>query len=278
MKETDYSHYLAAVDAIRSSIDFKPEIGMVLGSGLGDLADEVENPVILPYQSLPNWPVSTVSGHKGRLVLGTLYGKKVLVQQGRVHFYEGYAPVDLAFAVRVMFLLGIEKLIVTNAAGGVNPTFKAGDVMLITDHIGFPAMAGFNPLAGMNDERFGVRFPDMSQSYDRAYAEKVREIAARKNIPLQSGTYVWLSGPTYETPAEIRCLHSIGADAVGMSTVPEVIAARHVGMRVIGFSGITNAGSHDGEAKTAHEEVLAAADTIGPKIISILKELLPQMD
>lgn len=278
MKETDYSHYLAAVDAIRSSIDFKPEIGIVLGSGLGDLADEVENPVILPYQSLPNWPVSTVSGHKGRLVLGTLYGKKVLVQQGRVHFYEGYAPVDLAFAVRVMFLLGIEKLIVTNAAGGVNPTFKAGDVMLITDHIGFPAMAGFNPLAGMNDERFGVRFPDMSQSYDRAYAEKVREIAARKNIPLQSGTYVWLSGPTYETPAEIRCLHSIGADAVGMSTVPEVIAARHVGMRVIGFSGITNAGSHDGEAKTTHEEVLAAADTIGPKIISILKELLPQMD
>ncbi len=278
MKETDYSHYLAAVDAIRSSIDFKPEIGMVLGSGLGDLADEVENPVILPYQSLPNWPVSTVSGHKGRLVLGTLYGRKVLVQQGRVHFYEGYAPVDLAFAVRVMFLLGIEKLIVTNAAGGVNPTFKAGDVMLITDHIGFPAMAGFNPLAGMNDERFGVRFPDMSQSYDRAYAEKVREIATRKNIPLQSGTYVWLSGPTYETPAEIRCLHSIGADAVGMSTVPEVIAARHVGMRVIGFSGITNAGSHDGEAKTAHEEVLAAADTIGPKIISILKELLPQMD
>lgn len=278
MKEIDYSHYLAAVDAIRSSIDFQPEIGLVLGSGLGGLADEVENPIILPYQSLPNWPVSTVSGHKGRLVLGTLYGRKVLVQQGRVHFYEGYAPADLAFAVRVMFLLGIKKLIVTNAAGGINPYFKAGDVMLISDHIGFPAMVGFNPLAGLNDERFGVRFPDMSQAYDRAYAVKVREIAERKNIPLQSGTYVWLSGPTFETPAEIRFLHSIGADAVGMSTVPEVIAARHAGMRVIGFSGITNACSHDGEAKTTHEEVLETADMIGPKIIAILKDLLPQMD
>lgn len=278
MKQSAYERYLEAADVIRKAVNFQPEIGLVLGSGLGHLAEEVENPVILPYQSLPNWPVSTVPGHDGRLVLGSLYGKRVLVQQGRVHFYEGYKAEDLVFAVRVMHLLGIRRLILTNAAGGVNPDFKAGDVMLITDHIGFPAMAGFNPLVGLNDERFGVRFPDMSQTYDRAYNDKARKIAAGKGITLREGTYAWLSGPTYETPAEIRFLFKGGVDAVGMSTVPEVIAARHVGMRVIGFSGITNAGSHDGEAKTTHEEVLTAADTIGPKIISILKELLPQMD
>lgn len=278
MKQSAYERYLEAANVIRKAVNFQPGIGLVLGSGLGHLAEEVENPVILPYQSLPNWPLSTVPGHDGRLVLGSLYGKRVLVQQGRVHFYEGYKAEDLVFAVRVMHLLGIRSLILTNAAGGVNPDFKAGDVMLITDHIGFPAMAGFNPLVGLNDERFGVRFPDMSQTYDRAYNDKARKVAAGKGITLREGTYAWLSGPTYETPAEIRFLFKGGVDAVGMSTVPEVIAARHAGMRVIGFSGITNAGSHDGEAKTTHEEVLTAADTIGPKIISILKELLPQMD
>lgn len=263
---------------IRERITIQPEIGLVLGSGLGQLADEIQDPVIIETSTIPGWPRSTVQGHSGRLVIGSLAGRNVLVQQGRVHFYEGYEPEKLIFAVRVMKLLGISSLVVTNAAGGINKEFKAGDVMMITDHISFVALAGYHPLRGANDDAFGTRFPDMSQAYDRAYQQAVREAAAETGVPLREGVYTWLSGPTYETPAEVRFLRATGTDAVGMSTVPEVIAARHCGIRVLGFSGITNKCSDDGMAQTTHQEVLEAADVIGPKIAAILRAVLPKLD
>ena len=278
-----FAEYQDAAALIKSKISVTPEIGLVLGSGLGQLADEVEGaepgtpPVYIKYKDIPGWPVSTVYGHKGRLVIGKLGGRNVVVQQGRSHFYEGYSLLEVTFAVRVMKLLGVKSLVVTNAAGGVNVFFHPGDVMLIKDHIAFAGMAGNNPLCGPNMDEFGIRFPDMSQAYDREY-EKLAMTAALKNgIVLREGTYIWLSGPSFETPAEVRMLRAMGVDAVGMSTVPEVIVARHCGMRVLGFSGITNKNSDNGEVQTNHEEVLEAANIIGPKIITILKEILPQM-
>ena len=234
-------------------------------------------PVIIDYKDIPGWPASTVFGHKGRLVIGKLGGRNVVVQQGRAHFYEGYSLQEVTFAVRVMKLIGVKSLILTNAAGGLNVFYHPGDVMLITDHIGIPGMAGNNPLCGPNMEEFGIRFIDMSQAYDREYGKLAQQAAMKHNIPLHTGVYIWLSGPSFETPAEVRMLRSLGADAVGMSTVPEVIVARHCGIRVIGFSGITNKNSDNGEVQTNHEEVLEAANIIGPKIITILKEILPQM-
>lgn len=275
--QIDPKKYHEAADYIRERITVKPEIGLVLGSGLGALADEVENPTIIETASIPGWPRSTVLGHSGRLVIGTLAGRNVLVQQGRVHFYEGYEPDLLIFAVRVMKLLGVGSLVVTNAAGGINPDFKAGDVMMITDQISFAAMGGAHPLRGQNLDEFGLRFPDMSQPYDRAYQALVRSAAAKIGVPLREGVYTWLSGPSFETPAEVRFLRVIGTDAVGMSTVPEVIAARHCEIRVLGFSGITNECSANGEAKTTHQEVLEAADIIGPKIVRILREVIPAL-
>lgn len=269
--------YREAADFIRNRISIQPEIGLVLGSGLGALADEVENPTILETASIPNWPRSTVQGHSGRLVIGKLAGRSVLVQQGRVHFYEGYDPATLIFAVRVMKLLGVRSLVLTNAAGGVNPAYRPGDVMMITDQISFVAMSGYHPLRGANMEEFGPRFPDMSQAYDRSYQALVRVAAKKLGIPVHEGVYTWLSGPSFETPAEIRFLRATGTDAVGMSTVPEVIAARHADMRVLGFSGITNACSDDGETKTTHQEVLESADIIGPKIVAILREVIPNL-
>lgn len=276
MRTYTYEDYCLAADVIRKQINIQPEFGLVLGSGLGQLADEVENPVIINYKDIPGWPLSTVAGHKGRLVIGTLEGKPVLVQQGRAHFYEGYSPAEVTFAVRVMICLGIKTLVVTNAAGGVNKDFRAGDIMLITDHIGTTAFAGHNPLIGPNFDQFGPRFNDMSQAYDRGLAHLAREAAAKNGIKLQEGVYCWFSGPNYETPAEIRMIRCIGGDAVGMSTVPEVIVARHGGMRVLGFSGVTNKCSDDGNAQTTHAEVLEAADVIGPKIITILRDVLKQ--
>ncbi len=283
MRTYTFEEYQAAADLIKSKISIEPEIGLVLGSGLGQLADEVEGaepgsaPVIIDYKDIPGWPLSTVFGHKGRLVIGKLGGRNVVVQQGRNHFYEGYSLQQVTFAVRVMKLLGVKSLVVTNAAGGVNVFFHPGDIMLITDHIGFAGMAGNNPLCGPNMEEFGIRFPDMSQAYDREYIRMAKEASVKTGVPLQSGVYVWLSGPSFETPAEVRMLRALGVDAVGMSTVPEVIVARHCGMRVVGFSGITNKNSDNGEAQTNHEEVLEAANVIGPKIITILKEILPKM-
>ena len=283
MRTYTFAEYQAAADVIKSRLSVLPEIGLVLGSGLGQLADEVEGnepgstPVIIDYKDIPGWPVSTVPGHKGRLVIGKLGGRNVVVQQGRAHFYEGYSLQEVTFAVRVMKLIGVKSLILTNAAGGLNVFYHPGDVMLITDHIGIPGMAGNNPLCGPNMEEFGIRFIDMSQAYDREYGKLAKQAAMKHDIPLHSGVYVWLSGPSFETPAEVRMLRMMGGDAVGMSTVPEVIIARHCGIRVIGFSGITNKNSDNGEVQTNHEEVLEAADIIGPKIITILKEILPQM-
>lgn len=283
MRTYSFAEYQDAANVIKREISITPEIGLVLGSGLGQLADEVEGakpgetPVIIKYKDIPGWPLSTVFGHKGQLVIGKLGGRNVIVQQGRTHFYEGYSLHEVTFAVRVMKLLGVKTLVVTNAAGGVNVFFHPGDIMLITDHIGFAGMAGNNPLCGPNMEEFGIRFPDMSQAYDREYGKLAKAAAVKNDIDLKEGTYIWLSGPSFETPAEVRMLRSWGVDAVGMSTVPEVIVARHCGMRVLGFSGITNKNSDNGEVQTNHEEVLEAANIIGPKIITILKEILPKL-
>ena len=266
-----------AADAVREKIDLQPEIGMILGSGLGSLAESVSDPIHIPYTEIPGWPTSTVVGHAGRLVIGRLEDKKVLVMQGRVHYYEGYSIVQVGLPVRVMQALGVHSLVVTNAAGAVNPDFVPGDLMLITDHVNLPGMAGLNPLYGPNLDEFGPRVPDMSQAYDRKYASMDRQAAREAGITLREGVYIFLSGPSFESPADLRFLRGIGADAVGLSTVPEVIVARHGGMRVLGISGISNKANLDGETITTHEEVLEAGEVIVPKLTTILRRVLRQM-
>lgn len=265
-----------AVEAVRSRTQQKPKVGLILGSGLGGLADLIEQPDIITYQEIPFWPQSTVEGHQGRLVIGQLKGTTVMVLQGRVHFYEGYSMQEVALPVRVMNRLGLETLIVTNAAGAINPDYDPGDVMLITDHISLFTMTGFNPLRGLNLDEFGVRFPDMSQAYDRDLMKVAREEAAKNSVVLREGVYVGLSGPSFETPADLRFLRAIGADAVGMSTVPEVIVARHGGMRVLGLSGISNKANLDGSTPTTHAEVLEAGRVIVPKLRAIIEGVLNQ--
>jgi purine-nucleoside phosphorylase len=223
---------------------------------------------------LPNWPVSTVHGHAGRLAIGELEGQKVFVMQGRVHFYEGYSMSQVTLPVRVMLRLGLEMMFVTNAAGGVNPDFVAGDVMLITDHLNLVGMTGANPLMGPNIDELGPRFPDMSQPYDRELMDVARELTSRENMVLREGVYCALSGPSFEGPADLRFLRLAGADAVGMSTVPEVIVARHGGMRVLGLSGISNKANLDGSTVTTHEEVIEAGKIITPKIEKIIRGVL----
>jgi len=263
-----------AADAVRTRTSYRPRVGLILGSGLNDLADSVQKADIIPYADLPNWPISTVHGHAGRLVIGELDGQVVLVMQGRIHFYEGYGMSQITLPVRVMQRLGLEMLIVTNAAGGVNDNFEPGDVMLITDNLNLMAMTGANPLMGPNIDELGPRFPDMSQAYDRELMEIARKVAASENIQLREGVYCGLSGPSFEGPADLRFLHMIGADAVGMSTVPEVIVARHGGMRVLGFSGISNKANLDGSTVTTHDEVIEAGKTISPKIETIIRGVL----
>lgn len=266
-----------AASAVRSKTSQKPRIGLILGSGLGGLADLVEQPDIVAYHDIPFWPVSTVQGHQGRLVVGNLRGVPVIVQQGRSHFYEGYSMAEVTLPVRVMQQLGVEILIVTNAAGAINPDFEPGDVMLITDHIGLMGMTGFNPLRGPNLESLGPRFPDMSQAYDRALMDLTRKAAQAGGIPLREGVYIGLSGPSFETPADLRFLRAIGADAVGMSTVPEVTVARHSGTRVLGISGISNKANLDGSTPTTHEEVLEAGRVIVPKLQKIVESVLSHL-
>lgn len=261
-------------DAIRDRTAQQPRIGLILGSGLGGLADSVQKPDIIPYNDLPNWPISTVFGHAGRLVVGSLENQAVLVMQGRIHFYEGISMSQVTLPVRVMQRLGIEILFVTNAAGGINPDFEPGDLMLLTDHLNLVGMAGFNPLVGPNMEEFGPRFPDMSQAYDRALNDLARQAARENGITLQEGVYVGLSGPSFETPADLRFLRMAGADAVGMSTVPEVTVARHGNTRVLGISGISNKANLDGNTITTHEEVLEAGRTIVPKLEKIIRSVL----
>jgi len=263
-----------AADAIRAHTSYKPRVGLILGSGLNTLADSVQKADIIPYADLPNWPRSTVHGHAGRLVIGDLEGQSVFVMQGRVHFYEGYSMSQITLPVRVMLRLGLEMMIVTNAAGGINPDYLPGDVMLITDNLNLVGMSGANPLMGPNIDELGPRFPDMSRAYNPELMDKARKVASEKNVGLREGVYCGLSGPSFESPADLRFLRMAGADAVGMSTVPEVIVARHGGMRVLGFSGISNKANLDGSTITTHEEVIEAGKVITPKIETIVRGVL----
>ncbi len=266
-----------AAQYIRAHTRYQPAIGIILGSGLGDLADRIADEDVIPTADIPHWPVSTVLGHQGRLVIGQLAGQFVMVLQGRTHYYEGYSMAQVTLPVRVMQRLGMGTLVVTNAAGGINPAFAPGDVMLITDQINLIGMAGLNPLRGPNLAEFGERFPDMSQPYDRQLAALARQSAVKRQITLQEGVYVCLAGPSFESPADLRFLRVIGADAVGMSTVPEVIIARHNRMRVLGLSGISNKANLDGSTETTHEEVLAAGKLIVPKLTSVILDVLGQL-
>jgi len=265
------------VKLIQSKTRQTPEIGMILGSGLGPLAKEVKNADIIPYQELPGWPVSTIVGHVGQLVIGELEGKVVLVMQGRSHFYEGYPITQIGLPIRVMKRLGIETLVVTNAAGAVNQEFAPGDLMMLKDHLNLLGMAGENPLRGPNLEEFGPRFPDMSQVYDRELHQIARQVAGEVEIELREGVYVCLAGPSFETPADLRFLRGAGVDAVGMSTVPEATVARHSGMRVLGISGISNKANLDGATITTHEEVLEAGNVLVPKLTSLVKGVLQRL-
>lgn len=263
-----------AADAVRKRSSYKPRVALILGSGLNGLADSIQKADLIPFGDLPHMPVSTVQGHMGRLVIGELEGQVVFVMQGRVHYYEGHSMGQITFPIRIMQRLSIEMLFVTNAAGGVNPDFVPGDVMLITDNLNLMGMTGANPLFGPNIEELGPRFPDMSQAYDRELMGKARIAAADENVQLREGVYCGLSGPSFEGPADLRFLRVAGADAVGMSTVPEVIVARHGGMRVLGLSGISNKANLDGSTMTTHEEVIEAGKVISPKVEKIIRGVL----
>lgn len=264
-------------EVIKKSTKYQPKVGLILGSGLGDLAKSIENPDFISYKNIPYWPSSTVHGHTGQLVIGKLEGQTVITMQGRAHYYEGYSMAEVTLPVRVMQKLGVETLIVTNAAGAIHPDYVPGDVMFLSDHIAMIAMTGNNPLRGPNLEEFGPRFPDMSQAYDRDYLKIAKMVAEKNNIETHSGVYVSLSGPSFETPADLRFLRSIGADAVGMSTVPEVIVARHGGLRVLGISGISNKANLDGSTITTHDEVLEAGKVLVPKLTTIVRGFLSEI-
>lgn len=269
-----YERIEKATTFIKSKITIEPEIGLILGSGLGVLAEKIENPVILPYQDIPEFPVSTVEGHAGQLVAGELSGKKVIAMQGRFHFYEGYSMDQVTFPVRVMKLLGVKTLVVTNAAGSVNESFKPGDLMLVTDHINF---MGTNPLIGANEARFGVRFPDMSEAYSKEFRNLAKQVAERQGLDLKEGVYVGNTGPTYETPAEVRMARIVGGDAVGMSTVPEVIVARHCGMKVLGISCLTNMAAGILDQPLSHDEVIETTEKVKTRFLSFVKEIISEM-
>jgi purine-nucleoside phosphorylase len=261
------------VSFIKNKTNFTPEYGVILGSGLGGFTEDITIEHTLSYTEIPNFPVSTVQGHKGALVFGTIGTKKVVAMQGRFHFYEGYDMKQVTFPVRVMKYLGVEKLIVSNASGGVNPSYKVGDVALITDHIN---MMPEHPLRGHNDERFGPRFVNMSEPYSKAMNAKAFELAKQLNIDLKKGIYLALQGPTFETLAEYKMVKAVGADCVGMSTVPEVIVARHMNMECFGISVITDMGDEDNIEEVNHEEVLQAAQKAEPHVRNLIKNLIIQ--
>ena len=268
--------YDEAADAIRKRTSQQPTVGMVLGSGLGPLAEQIENADIIPYQEIPHFPVSTVHGHAGRLVIGKLSGVTVCAMQGRFHFYEGYTMQEVTLPVRVMQRMGIRTLILTNAAGGINPSFRVSDLMLMEDHINFVDMTGTNPLVGPNLEAFGTRFPAMNQVYTKRLRQLANQAASNVGLHLQHGTYFALSGPTFESPAEIRMIRLLGADAVGMSTAPEAIVAHHAGMEVLAISTITNMciSELDSTNAPSHEEVNEAGKLIVPKLRALMLETL----
>ncbi|MGG1612491.1 purine-nucleoside phosphorylase [Paenibacillus sp. FSL K6-2441] len=263
-----------AADYIRSRSTLTPKVGLILGSGLGVLADHIEEPVSISYRDIPFFPQSTVEGHAGELLIGTVQGTPVVLMKGRFHMYEGYGPEMTAFPVRVMKELGVTTLLVTNAAGGVNTSYEPGDLMLISDHLN---LTGRNPLVGPNDEELGPRFPDMSQAYSRRLREIVRKVAANKGVPLQEGVYAGLLGPTYETPAEIRMLRTLGADAVGMSTVSETIVARHAGIEVLGISCISNMAAGILDQPLSHQEVMETTERVREKFLSLVLSIIPEI-
>ncbi len=265
-----------AVQAVTSRTEYRPELGLVLGSGWSALADEIANSNIVPFRQVPGIPASTVEGHRGEFVIGTLAGRPIAALRGRVHYYEGYSMQEVTLPIRVLRGLGVKTLIVTNAAGGVRIGFEAGDVMLITDHINLVGMAGLNPLRGPNDDTLGPRFPDLTNAYDPALCEIARSVADELKVTLREGIYIMLAGPSYESGADVRLLRIFGADAVGMSTVPEVIVARHGGMRVLGLSLITNAlGGHHPEV--SHMGVLAAGEKAMPYLSSLVKGIVERI-
>src|SRR5579863_2202806 len=267
-----------AASAIRVHTDLHPAVGIILGSGLGDLANEVQPTSVIPYADIPHFLRSTVPGHAGRLLLGTLEDVPVVMMQGRFHFYEGYTLPAITLPVRVMHALGARTLIVTNAAGGLNPAYRPGDFMLMRDHINLPGMAGANPLMGANDERFGARFPPLAHAYDAGLRKLARDVAAQQEgTTLRDGVYVMVSGPSYETGAELKFLRAMGADAVGMSTAPEVVVARHMGMRVLGLSLITNTATGDDTEEVSHAEVLATADAARARFATLVRGILRGM-
>lgn len=261
-----------ATGFIKERLPFEPEVALILGSGLGDLADEIENPVKIKYDDIPHFPVSTVEGHAGQFVIGMFEGRRVIAMQGRFHFYEGYSMQTCTFPVRVMKELGVTNLLLTNAAGGANTAYVPGDLMLITDHMNF---AGTNPLIGKNDDKFGPRFPDASNIYDKTLNLKIRDIAKSLKIRLQEGVYVMNSGPSYETPAEVRMLRLLGADAVGMSTVPEALVANHMGMKVTGISCITNMAAGILDQPLHHGEVVETANMVKKTFSTLIKNIVP---
>ncbi len=263
-----------ASEFIKSKISVEPEIGIILGTGLGSLAEYIENPTVIEFSDIPEFPISTVEGHAGRLITGTIEGKKVIAMQGRFHYYEGYSMQDVTLPVRVMKKLGIKLLIASNACGGLNPAFSAGDIMAITDHIN---MMGANPLIGANLDEFGPRFPDMSEVYDKKYTELLNKIADKLNIKLQNGVYSAISGPNYSSKAELRMLITIGADTVGMSTIPECIVAKHSGLKVLGVSCITDMAIPDSMTSPTHEEIVKVAEGVKPKFVSLLKQFIKEV-
>ena len=268
-----YEQVQETVQAIRQrSGGLSPRVGIILGSGLGAFADSFERKVVIPYGELPHFPHSSVPGHAGRLVLGLVGGEPVVAMQGRVHSYEGYSSVQVAFPARVLCSLGIRGLVVTNAAGGINSQFVPGDLMAITDHLN---LSGWNALTGPNDDRLGPRFPDMSRAYNPSLRALLLESAQRTQVPLRQGVYAMVAGPSYETPAEIRMLRTLGADAVGMSTVPEAVAAGHMGVPVVGISCITNLAAGVGDQPLTHDEVAETANRVAGIFSRLLTDFLP---
>lgn len=268
------ANFHEAVAYIQPKLEEKPTIGLVLGSGLGVLADEIENPVIIPYNEIPGFTVSTVVGHKGQLVIGKLQGKQVVAMQGRFHFYEGHGLDAVVFPIRVMKLLGVETIIVTNAAGGINENYDPGNLMLISDHIN---MTFRNPLIGPNDDEMGARFPDMSEAYSKELRQIAKQVASEQGIELREGIYVGLLGPSYETPAEIRMLRILGGDAVGMSTVPEVIVARHMSVKVLGISCISNMAAGILEQPLSHDEVMETTEKVKTQFLALVNGIVAKL-
>jgi purine-nucleoside phosphorylase len=270
----DFTNAQSAAHFLLAQTTLRPKIGLVLGSGLGGFADELSDATRIPYPQIPNFPRSTAIGHAGQMVIGTAAGIPVAAMQGRVHLYEGYSASEVAFPMRVFGRMNIRAVIVTNAAGGINPEYKQGALVVLTDHIN---LQGHNPLLGPNDERFGLRFPDMTQAYWRPYREIAFAAAKKLGKTLYQGVYAALLGPSYETPAEIRYLRTIGADLVGMSTIPEVIAARHMGMRVLAISCVTNMAAGILDRPIHHEEVLETGERVKGDFVALLQAVLPEI-